>query len=118
MFTSHSSLTESDGGGGTVTVVLTDSTERQPATTDFLSAHGGLRSIGRHHPARPLIGGEKAGCRLQRVTSRYRSSDQTSVVTSSLPPTAYYISTAVQKTPSPRSGLVKSDRGQVADLDN
>ena len=53
----------------TVNVVLSPLTpntmERQPPPPDFLSTHGGPQLIGRHQPAWPLIGGERARVALQ-----------------------------------------------------
>ena len=72
------SLLHSVGGAMSATVpvvlstldpVLTDTKERQLYCPDFLSAHGGRPLIGRQQPARLLIGGERASCRLQKVTS-------------------------------------------------
>ena len=64
------SVVWSDGVAATVAVVLSTLTpntmERQPPPPDFLSTHGGPQLIGRHRPARPLIGGERARVALQR----------------------------------------------------
>ena len=60
---------EWDGPAPTVAVVLSilssNTMERQSPSPDFLSTHGGPQLIGRHQPAWPLIGGERARVALQ-----------------------------------------------------